>query len=322
MKLTKNIEQIAIKVLELESKAVGNLKDSINSEFIALVDFLLNNPGRIVITGIGKSAIIAQKIVATLNSTGSPSIFMHAADAIHGDLGMIQTKDIVIIISKSGNTPEIKVLLPLIKRLGNKIVGMVADKSSYLGKNSDFLLHVPVEKEADSLNLAPTTSTTVTLAMGDALAVCLLESRDFSRDDFAKFHPGGSLGKKLYLKVQDIYPNHEFPHISINATVKDAIIEISAKRLGATLVLNEAGALVGIITDGDIRRAFQKTENINACTLEEILTKNPKSIQSDAFATEALNLMQSNNITQLVVLKQDRPVGFVHLHDLLKEGII
>lgn len=322
MKLTKNIEQIAIKVLELESKAVENLKDSINSEFIALVDFLLNNPGRIVITGIGKSAIIAQKIVATLNSTGSPSIFMHAADAIHGDLGMIQTKDIVIIISKSGNTPEIKVLLPLIKRLGNRIVGMVADKSSYLGKNADFLLHVPVEKEADSLNLAPTTSTTVTLAMGDALAVCLLESRDFSRDDFAKFHPGGSLGKKLYLKVQDIYPNHEFPHISINATVKDAIIEISAKRLGATLVLDETGAMVGIITDGDIRRAFQKTENINACTLEEILTKNPKSIQSDAFATEALNLMQSNNITQLVVLKQDRPVGFVHLHDLLKEGII
>ncbi|MFM1914191.1 MAG: Arabinose-5-phosphate isomerase [Bacteroidota bacterium] len=322
LNLTKNIESTAKKVLELESKSISNLVNSINNDFISLVQFVLKNPGRLVISGIGKSAIIGQKIVATLNSTGTPSIFMHAADAIHGDLGMIQKDDIVILISKSGNTPEIKVLTPLVKRLGVKIAALVSEKDSYLAKNSDFVLHVPIEKEADSLNLAPTNSTTASLALGDAFAVCLLEARGFSSKDFAKYHPGGTLGKKLYLKVEDIYPNHEFPVISIENSLKEAIIEISAKRLGATLVLNKDQSMAGIITDGDIRRALEKTDNLASLSILEVLTKNPKSIQSDAYATEALNLMQTNNITQLVVFKKTKPVGFIHLHDLLKDGIV
>lgn len=322
MNITKNIESTAKKVLELESAAISNLLQSINQDFISLVETILTIPGRVIISGIGKSAIIGQKIVATLNSTGTPAIFMHAADAIHGDLGMIQENDLVILISKSGNTPEIKVLIPLIKRLGVKTASMVSDNQSYLAKNTDFVLYIPCEKEADNLNLAPTTSTTTTLAMGDALAVCLLDARGFSSKDFAKYHPGGSLGKKLYLKVEDIYPIHEFPTISINDSIKEAILEISAKRLGVTLVYNLDKTMAGIITDGDIRRALQHSDNLNELLVKDILTKNPKMIEADSYATEALNLMQSNNITQLLVLKNQKPVGFIHLHDLLKEGIV
>lgn len=322
MNITKNIESTAKKVLELESAAISNLLQSINQDFISLVETILTIPGRVIISGIGKSAIIGQKIVATLNSTGTPAIFMHAADAIHGDLGMIQENDLVILISKSGNTPEIKVLIPLIKRLGVKTASMVSDNQSYLAKNTDFVLYIPCEKEADNLNLAPTTSTTATLAMGDALAVCLLDARGFSSKDFAKYHPGGSLGKKLYLKVEDIYPIHEFPTISINDSIKEAIVEISAKRLGVTLVFNLDKTMAGIITDGDIRRALQHSDNLNELLVKDILTKNPKMIEADSYATEALNLMQSNNITQLLVLKNQKPVGFIHLHDLLKEGIV
>ena len=322
MKLVKNIQSTAKKVLQEEAEAILKIVDKIDSDFEACVNHLLNSRGRFVITGIGKSALIAQKIVATLNSTGTPSLFMHAADAIHGDLGMIQPDDTVMCISRSGDTPEIKVLVPLIKRTGVKLISMVSNPKSYLGKNADFILHALAEKEADSLNLAPTTSTTVALALGDALAVCLLECRSFTSTDFAKYHPGGALGKKLYLKVEDIYPNHELPVVSESTPVKEAILEISSKRLGATAVVNEAGLLTGIITDGDVRRMLNTHDSLAGLTAKEIMTVSPKTIESDAYATEALQVMQSKNITQLVVEADNKPVGFVHLHDLLKEGLV
>jgi arabinose-5-phosphate isomerase len=275
-----------------------------------------------VITGIGKSAIIAQKIVATLNSTGTPSLFMHAADAIHGDLGMVQPEDSVLCISKSGDTPEVKVLVPLIKRTGVKIIAMVSNTNSYLAQNSDFILNALAEKEADTLNLAPTTSTTVALALGDALAVCLLECRGFNSKDFAKYHPGGALGKKLYLKVSDIYPLHEFPQVSTQTSIKEVIIEISSKRLGAAAVIKEDGNLAGIITDGDIRRMLNQHDNLMGLQAKDIMTVSPKTVKDDTYATEALRIMQEKNITQLLIVNGQKPLGFVHLHDLLKEGIL
>ena len=322
MKLIKNIQSTAKKVLEDEANSILKIVSLIDSEFEACVNHLLNSSGRLVVTGIGKSAIIAQKIVATLNSTGTPSLFMHAADAIHGDLGMIQQGDNVLCISRSGDTPEIKMLVPLIKRTGTKLIAMVSNPSSYLGKNADFILHALAEREADSLNLAPTISTTVALALGDALAVCLLECRGFNSKDFAKYHPGGALGKKLYLKVSDIYPNHELPTVNENSTVKEAIMEISSKRLGATAVLKENQELAGIITDGDVRRMLNKYDNFAGLTAKDIMTISPKAISPDAYAVEALLIMQEKNITQLVVIQDDKPVGFVHLHDLLKEGLV
>lgn len=322
MKLIKNIQSTAKKVLEDEANSILKIVPLIDSEFEACVNHLLNSPGRLVITGIGKSAIIAQKIVATLNSTGTPSLFMHAADAIHGDLGMIQQGDNVMCISRSGDTPEIKVLVPLIKRTGTKLIAMVSNPSSYLGKNADFVLHALAEREADSLNLAPTISTTVALALGDALAVCLIECRGFNSRDFAKYHPGGALGKKLYLKVSDIYPNHELPTVKENSTVKEAIIEISSKRLGATAVLKENEELSGIITDGDVRRMLNKYDNFGGLTAKDIMTISPRAISPDAYAVEALQIMQEKNITQLVVVQENKPLGFVHLHDLLKEGLV
>lgn len=321
MKLNKNIESIAKKILQEEAEAILKVKDLVDSQFVACVEHILSQQGRLVFTGIGKSAIIAQKIVATLNSTGTPAIFMHAADAIHGDLGMIQSEDSVVCISKSGDTPEIKVLVPLIKRLGVPLIAMVSNPGSFLGKQADFILHAYVEKEADGLNLAPTTSTTVALALGDALAVCLLETRGFSSQDFAKYHPGGALGKRLYLKVSDIYPHHQFPHIAPNASIKEAIHEISSKRLGATTVM-EGSKLLGIITDGDVRRMLENFSDWSNLKVEDMMNTNPKTISADAFATEALAIMQSKNITQLVVLENNVAVGFVHLHDLLKEGIV
>ncbi|MDI9864666.1 KpsF/GutQ family sugar-phosphate isomerase [Flectobacillus sp. DC10W] len=322
MKLVKNIQSTAKKVLQEEAEAIQKIIDKIDSDFESCVNHLLNSRGRFVITGIGKSAIIAQKIVATLNSTGTPALFMHAADAIHGDLGMIQDGDTVMCISKSGDTPEIKVLVPLIKRTGVKLIAMVSNPQSYLGKNADFILHALAEREADLLNLAPTTSTTVALALGDALAVCLLECRGFSSTDFAKYHPGGALGKKLYLKVSDIYPNHELPIVQFDTSIKDAIVEISSKRLGATAVVNSDGTLAGIITDGDVRRMLNKYEVLTGLEAKDIMTSNPKTIEPDAYATEALQVMQEKNITSLVVLENQKPIGFVHLHDLLKEGLV
>jgi arabinose-5-phosphate isomerase len=322
LKLIKNIQSTAKKVLEDEANAILKIIPLVDSEFELCVNHLLNSSGRLVITGIGKSAIIAQKIVATLNSTGTPSLFMHAADAIHGDLGMIQQGDTVMCISRSGDTPEIKVLVPLVKRTGTKLIAMVSNPSSYLGTNADFILYALAEREADSLNLAPTISTTVALALGDALAVCLIECRGFNSKDFAKYHPGGALGKKLYLKVSDIYPNHELPIVQENSTVKEVIIEISSKRLGATAVVQENQALTGIITDGDVRRMLNQYDNFSGLTAKDIMTISPKSVSPDAYAVEALQIMQEKNITQLVVIQDNKPLGFVHLHDLLKEGLI
>lgn len=322
LKLSKNIQSTAKKVLQQESEAIFQLIKSIDSDFEACVEYLMNIPGRIVFTGIGKSAIIAQKIVASMNSTGTPALFMHAADAIHGDLGMIQAGDAVICISKSGDTPEIKVLVPLIKRLGVGLIAMVSNKKSYLASQSDFVLHALADQEADVLNLAPTTSTTVALALGDALMVCLLECRGFTAQDFAKYHPGGALGKRLYLKVADVYPQHEFPVILPSASIQEAIHEISSKRLGATAVVDSKGNLVGIITDGDVRRMLERSTDWAGIQITDMMNPSPKTIESEAFATEALAIMQAKNITQLVVMAQKKAVGFIHLHDLLKEGIV
>jgi arabinose-5-phosphate isomerase len=318
----KNIKTIAKKVLLNEAESIKNLINYLDSDFEACVKAILKTKGRVIVTGIGKSAIIANKIVATFNSTGTPAIFMHAADAIHGDLGMIQKKDIVICISKSGNTPEIKVLVPLLKRTGAQLVALISSKDSFLAKQSDFVLNAIISKEACPHNLAPTTSTTASMALGDALAVCLLEARGFSSKDFAKFHPGGALGKKLYLKVSDIYPQNAVPVVKEDAGINDIIIEISAKRLGATAVLNKNNKLTGVITDGDLRRMLNKHKNVNGIKAKDIMSKNPKTIDHDEYAVNALNVMQDKNITQIIVVKNKKVAGFVHIHDLLKEGLV
>lgn len=322
LNLVKNIKKIAQDVLLNESAAIQNLTQYIDNNFEACVQEIYSAKGRVVITGIGKSAIIANKIVATLNSTGTPSLFMHAADAIHGDLGMIQQDDIVICISKSGNTPEIKVLVPLLKRRGSKLVALVSNVKSYLAEQADFILNATIGEEACPNNLAPTTSTTAHLAMGDALAVCLLELRNFSSEDFAKYHPGGALGKQLYLKVSDVFIQNQLPIVKPNAPLKDVILEITSKRLGCTAVAEDDKKLLGIITDGDLRRMLQKDVNLSAVKASEIMSRNPKSIEKDEFAVKALQLMQAGSITQLVVVEEDHVVGFIHLHDLLKEGIV
>lgn len=321
MENSQTIIDIAKETIQLESKAIANLENLINSDFENTVNFILNSKGRVIITGIGKSAIIANKIVATMNSTGTPAIFMHAADAIHGDLGNIQEDDAVICISKSGNTPEIKVLVPLIKNYGNKIIALTGNPESFLAKNADFTLNCYVEKEACPNNLAPTTSTTAQLVMGDALAVCLLKLKDFSTNDFAKYHPGGALGKKLYLRVNDLISKNELPVVSPSTSIKDVIIEISKKRLGATAVL-ENEAIVGMVTDGDIRRMLENNESFGSLNAQDIMTKNPKTINADAMAIDALSTLENNGITQILVEDQNKTyVGIVHLHDLIKEGI-
>lgn len=315
------IIQLARETVKKEAEAVGSLVEFIDRDFANCVSLIYNSKGRVIITGIGKSANIAIKIVATLNSTGTPSIFMHAADAIHGDMGNIQKDDVVICISKSGNTPEIKVLIPFIKNMGNPIIGMVGNMSSYLSKQSDHIINTMVNAEACPNNLAPTSSTTAQLVMGDALAVCLLEMRGFSIDDFAKYHPGGSLGKKMYLKVSDLYINNEAPSVGLEDPVQEVIVEITSKRLGATAVINK-GKISGIITDGDIRRMLQKYNEINGLKAKDIMTIKPKVIKHDMLAVNALQLMRNHNITQLLVQKNKEYVGVVHLHDLLNEGLI
>lgn len=322
MKNSELILQKAKQIILAESQAIAYLSEFIDHNLVNAVSCILESKGRVVVTGIGKSANIATKIVATLNSTGTPSIFMHAADAIHGDLGIIQKNDVVVCISKSGNTPEIKVLIPLIKNSQNKIIAITGNTDSYLGKNADFVLNTYVEKEACPNNLAPTTSTTAQLVMGDVLAVCLLELKGFSSKDFAKFHPGGALGKKLYLRVSDLIVKNEVPKVSLDATVAQAIIEISEKRLGATAVLDSSNTICGIITDGDVRRMLSKSTKIEDFTAGEIMSKNPKTIAETAMAIDALDIMENNNITQVLVVNDgNRYVGVVHLHDILKEGI-
>jgi arabinose-5-phosphate isomerase len=323
LNITKNIKKIAREVLLNEARAIEQLTHFIDNDFEECVHEIYSSKGRVIITGVGKSAIIANKIVATLNSTGTPAVFMHAADAIHGDLGMIQREDIVICISKSGNTPEIKVLVPLLKRRGSRLVALVSNTTSYLAQQADFVLNATIAEEACPNNLAPTTSTTAHLAIGDALAVCLLELRNFSSEDFAQFHPGGSLGKQLYLKVSDIVQGNPVPVVALNAPLRDVIIEISSKRLGCTAVVNDLQKLQGIITDGDLRRMLQKGSDLEHITAGEIMTAGPKTILPEEFAVKALHQMQENNITQLVVIShEDKVEGFIHLHDLLKEGIV
>ncbi|MDY0904203.1 KpsF/GutQ family sugar-phosphate isomerase [Pedobacter sp. CFBP9032] len=322
MKSKKYILQSAISTLELESAAILNVAKNLNDDFEKVVSTILTCEGRVIVTGIGKSAIIAQKIVATFNSTGTPAIFMHAADAIHGDLGMIQRKDVIICLSKSGNTPEIKVLVPLLKSAGNILIGMVGELGSFLAEQAHLILNTAFEKEACPHNLAPTTSTTAQLALGDALAICLLECREFNESDFAKYHPGGSLGKKLYLKAGDLASTNEKPAISPSAPVKDVLIEISKNRLGAVAVVDTENHVVGVITDGDIRRMLENNGSIVGLKAEDIMGRLPKSIQYDSLAVDALHIIKENNITQLLVLEQNTYFGIIHLHDLLNEGIV
>jgi len=304
-----------------ESESIAKLTDYINDSFFEAVDLIYNLKGRLVVTGIGKSAIIAQKIVATLNSTGTPALFLHAAEAIHGDLGMIQEGDGVICISKSGNSPEIKVLVPLLKRFGNKLIAITGNTSSFLGKEAHYTLNTFVETESCPNNLAPTNSTTAQLVMGDALAVCLMEMKKFSAEDFAIYHPGGALGKKLLLRVKDMLDPTRKPSVTSNSSVKNVIVEISEKRLGVTAVV-ENDVVVGIITDGDIRRTLNKTETIAGLTAKDIMTVNPKTIKSTDMVADALNIMEDHSITQLVVVDNGEYKGVIHLHDILKEGIV
>jgi arabinose-5-phosphate isomerase len=321
LKDSNPILQTAKETILLESSAIANLANLLDENFEKAVNFILNSNGRVIVTGIGKSANIATKIVATFNSTGTPAIFMHAADAIHGDLGNVQENDVVICLSKSGNTPEIKVLVPLIKNYGNKIIAITGNVGSFLGKNSDFPLNTYVEKEACPNNLAPTSSTTAQLVMGDALAVCLQDLRGFSSKDFAKYHPGGALGKRLYLRVSDLIKNNQTPKVDINSALAEVIVEISEKRLGVTAVL-EKEKIIGIITDGDIRRMLRKSTNIKLFKAKDIMGKDPKTIYQDAMAIEALEKLEQGNITQILVVDaQEKYIGVVHLHDLIKEGI-
>ena len=320
--IKKSIQESALSCINIEAQVIAQLHTSVNDAFIQAIYSIYQSPGRLVITGIGKSAIIGQKIVATLNSTGTPALFMHAADAIHGDLGMVQSNDIVLCISKSGETPEIKLLVPLVKGRGSLLIGICAQANSFLALQSDYLIYTPVSQEAEPNNLAPTSSTTAQLVIGDAIAVALISLRGFTQMDFAHYHPGGSLGKKLHLKVDDLYRLNDKPKVALNATFHDTLIEISSKRLGATVVVDELEQIAGMVTDGDIRRAFEKYSDVSKLTAETIMNKNPKMISAEAMATDALQIMQDNKISQLVVLENDKYVGIIHLHDILREGII
>ena len=317
----ENILASAKKTILSESESIAKLIQFLDDNFVNAVEIIYESKGRLVVTGIGKSAIIAQKIVATLNSTGTPSLFLHASEAIHGDLGMLQPSDVVICISKSGNSPEIKVLVPLLKRFGNKLIAITGNTTSFLGKEADFVLNTYVDSEACPINLAPTNSTTAQLVMGDAIAVCLMEMKNFTAEDFAKYHPGGALGKKLLLRVSDMLDTTHKPIVAADSTIKNVIIEISEKRLGVTAVI-ENEKVIGIITDGDIRRMLNKTENISGLTAQEIMTKNPKTIKSTDMVSDALNILEDFSITQLVVVDNGEYKGVIHLHDILKEGII
>jgi arabinose-5-phosphate isomerase len=320
----RSIINTAQRTIRIEAEALLALADSLDdtTDFQACVEAIAASPGRLVITGIGKSAIVAQKITATLNSTGTPALFLHAADAIHGDLGMIRPYDLVLCISKSGETSEIRVLVPLVKNFGNPLIAMTANRQSTLARQADYVLWTPIEHEADPNNLAPTASTTAQMALGDALAVALLAYKGFSPDDFAKFHPGGALGKQLYLRVRDLYTLHERPLVGAAASLNEVILEISSKRLGATAVLDESEHLLGIITDGDLRRMIQRGGDFSHLSARDILSAHPKSIEPDALAIDALTLMRSNSISQLVVMDDGKYLGMVHLHDLVREGLV
>jgi arabinose-5-phosphate isomerase len=322
LKTIQEIISIAKHTILQEAATIQTIANYIDEQFAQVVQLILQSQGRVVITGVGKSAIIAQKIVATLNSTGTPALFMHAAEAIHGDLGMIQQHDVVICISKSGNTPEIKVLVPLLKKGGNTLIAMVSEKKSYLAEKSDYILYAHIEREACPHNLAPTNSTTAQLVMGDALAMCLLEQRKFSPQDFAKYHPGGSLGKRMYLRVEDIYTQKKAPRVLPNQTITEVIFEISSKRMGAAAVVDTNNVLLGIITDGDLRRMLEKNTNFSTLSAQDIMTKNPKTISPQDMAIAAFERMEQNSITQLAVVEKDIYKGMLHLHDLLKEGIV
>lgn len=320
-KLLLEIKEKIESALKIEADALSNLSESISDEVCLAVDFIYSTNARLIVTGIGKSAIVAQKMVATLNSTGSTAVFMHAADAIHGDLGMIGTGDIVLCVSKSGDTPEIKVLVSLIKGFGNKIIGMVSNPDSFLAYSADFRIILPVLREADPNNLAPTTSTTLQMAMGDALAVALLTLRGFSQEQFARFHPGGSLGRQLYLKVSDLITRHEKPKVYTGDNIRKIIVEISSKRLGATAVMDDNENLTGIITDGDLRRMLESENSVGHLKAADIMNHNPKTIDYNSLAVDALSLMRKHSISQLVVLEGLRYKGLIHLHDIIKEGI-
>jgi arabinose-5-phosphate isomerase len=320
MKKNEEIIQVAAQIVENEANAINSLKAKLDDDLVETVTLILENKGNLVFSGIGKSALIAQKIVATMNSTGTTAVFMHAADAIHGDLGIVREGDIVVILSKSGETPEIKMLVPLIKLRGNKIVAMVGNRQSYLAAQADYVLDVTVDEEAIPGSLAPTSSTTAQLVMGDALALILMRCRGFSTDDFAKFHPGGALGKQLYLRVKDLYVNNERPEVGPDDSLTHVIIEMTHKRLGATVVM-EGDRLLGIITDGDLRRMLMKYPNIEQVKASQIMTSNPKTIDAEALVVDALHKMRENSITQLPVVHEGKYLGIIHLHDILKEGI-
>ncbi len=317
-----NIIDIAKNTISLEADAIRSLIPAVNEDFIHTVQLIHHLQGRVVISGIGKSALVAQKIVATLNSTGTPSVFMHAADALHGDLGMVQEDDVVVILSKSGSSPEIKALVPLIKNFGNTLIAVVGNTTSYLAQHADYILNTTVTQEACPHNLAPTSSTTAQMVMGDALAVCLMELKGFKEGDFAKFHPGGTLGKKLYLRVSDVYADNERPAVLPTHSVKEVIVEMTKKRLGVTAVVTEEGNLAGIITDGDLRRMLEKNTDIEGFAAKDVMSFHPKTIQADELAVSALDLMRKNAITQLVVADGSKYLGIIHIHDLLKEGLI
>ena len=316
------ILSIAKRTIQQEAQAIEGLIDFVNEDFVKAVQLINSCKGRVVISGIGKSAIVAQKIAATLNSTGTPSLFMHAADAIHGDIGMVQQQDIVLIISKSGDSPEIKVLVPLLKNFGNTLMAIVGQTKSFLALQADIILNTTVSEEACPHNLAPTTSTTAQMVMGDALAICLMELKGFGSKEFAKFHPGGTLGKKLYLRVADLYFQNEKPSVKPDSGLKDVIIEITKKRLGVTAVTDAEDTILGIITDGDLRRMLEKNISLQDVQAKDIMTTLPKNISADKLAVDALDIMRKNNITQLLVIENEKYSGIIHLHDLVREGII
>jgi len=320
MKSLSDIKKIARETIAIELAAVAKLESSINDDFVNAINLILSTKGRLIVAGIGKSANIANKMVATFNSTGQPAVFLHAADAIHGDLGNIQEGDVIICISKSGNTPEVKALVPFIKNMGNKIIALTGNPNSFLAIKSDFILDVSVEKEACPNNLAPTSSTTAQLVMGDAIAVSLLACKDFTEEDFARFHPGGILGKRLNIKVQDLISDYT-PKVNPNASINEVIIEISQNRLGVTAVLNDK-KLAGIITDGDIRRMLEDEKDISSLCAKDIMSCDPKITKPDDLAYNALKEMEQNNITQLIVIKSEKYLGVIHIHDIIKEGII
>ena len=321
MTTKEDLLEIARKTILSESKSIAKLVDFLTDDFVKAVEIIYNSSGRLVLTGIGKSAIIAQKIVASMNSTGTPALFLHASEAIHGDLGMVQPGDVVICISKSGNSPEIKVIVPILKRFGNPLIAITGNITSFLAKESDFVLDTTVDAEACPNNLAPTNSTTAQLVMGDALTVCLMELRDFKSEDFAKYHPGGALGKKLLLRVGDMLDQTRKPSVSKDSSIKKVIFEISEKRMGVTAVV-EKDQVVGIITDGDIRRMLNQNDTFAHLTANDIMTKNPKTIQMSTMVADALNILEDFSITQLVVLDDESYKGVLHLHDILKEGIV